>query len=855
MSDAVLRRSLFRVEKPARYVGGEWNEVRKNPRTASLKVALAFPDVYEIGMSYLGQKILYGLLNHDPSVLAERVFAPWPDFEQELRRSGRPLASLENEIPLGEFDIVGFSLLYELNYSNVLTMLDLGGIPFRSVERNERHPLIIAGGPAAFNPEPVAEIFDLFFLGDGEEGFPEILAALRRLRGGGLDRASVLKALSAIEGVYVPSLYAARKQEGSPLLVPKPLGDAPARIPKRVLRTFGRSYFPQRIVVPSLRVVFDRVAMEAARGCPQNCRFCQAASVYFPHRTKDPDFALRTLIGSLRQTGYEDGSLSALSISDYPHLEETVRGFMDEVAREKISLSLSSLRPRGLSAEIVENLLKVRKTGLTLVPEAGTERLRAVINKKLTDAEIAEALTAAFSGGWQLVKFYFMVGLPTETEEDVRAIVALIRRSLESGRSILGRPPRIHVSLSSFIPKPHTPFQWAGMDSEASLAEKQRLVRSELGRAKSVEFKDHPVRTSVLEAAFSRGDRRLNGVLIRAWSKGARFDSWADRLCSGVWTQAFAEEGVDIRDYLGPIDERTDLPWGHIETGLNRSHLRREYALALRGEWSPGCLERSCAECGGCKLRFWKKPPAAFRKPRLPAAQPPLGEATDQLFRYRLIYAKRGKARFLSHIDLIHVLQRAFRRAGVEVRKTQGFHPKMDLSYGPALPLGIEGLREVLEFKSSYRLDGRRLVARLNRSFPAGVRAVRLDHVGTGEPSLSKAIDGLVYSFDWTSEDCVEAWRTAHPAGEDRPPVPDPAALRKRLADYRSRRPDAAGIRATVRGKKVRLVLPAFPQKGLRPQDIAAEAFGITEPAFLLRREAVILRPGCRRIDRAVRIP
>ncbi|HYA48915.1 MAG TPA: TIGR03960 family B12-binding radical SAM protein, partial [Burkholderiales bacterium] len=508
MSEAALKRILSRVEKPARYVGGEWNEVRKDPAAAEVKVALAFPDVHEIGMSYLGQKILYGLLNEDPAVLAERVFAPWPDLEQELRRAGIPLASLENGIPLHAFDVVGFSLLYELNYSNILTVLDLGGIPLRSAERDGRHPLVIAGGPAAFNPEPVAEVFDLFLLGDGEEGFPEILAALRSLRGCGLDRAKTLKALSAIEGVYVPSLYEAERQSGSPLLVPRPKGDAPARIRKRILKGFARSFFPEKIVVPSLRVVFDRVAMEAARGCPQNCRFCQAASVYFPHRAKDPGFVLKTLLRSLRQTGYEDGSLSALSISDYPHLAETVRSFMDETAREKISLSLSSLRPRGLSPEIVESILKVRKTGFTLVPEAGTERLRAVINKKLTDVEIREALTSAFSGGWQLVKFYFMVGLPTETAEDVMAIVDLVRRSLELGRSILGRAPRIHVSLSSFIPKPHTPFQWLGMTSEVDLAEKQRFVRSELGRARSVEFKDHPVRTSVLEAAFSRGDRR-----------------------------------------------------------------------------------------------------------------------------------------------------------------------------------------------------------------------------------------------------------------------------------------------------------------------------------------------------------
>ena len=843
MSDARLERVLSRVEKPARYVGGEWNEVRKDPAKAALKVALAVPDVYEIGMSYLGQKILYALLNREPDILAERVFAPWPDLERELRRSGTPLATLENGLPLRDCDVVGFSLLYELNDSNVLTMLDLGGIPLRSAERDGRHPLVIAGGPAAFNPEPMAEIFDLFLIGDGEEGFPEILTALRTLRGRGLDRPAVLEALSRIEGVYVPSLYAAEKRPGSPLLVPRPLSGAPPRIAKRVLRSFPKSFFPERIVVPSLRVVFDRVAMEAARGCPQNCRFCQAASVYFPHRAKDPALLLKTLVRSLRQTGYEDASLSALSVSDTPHLEAIVRSFMDEMAGEKISLSLSSLRPGGLSPGLVESILKVRKTGFTLVPEAGTERLRAVINKKLTDAEIDEALASAFRGGWQLVKLYFMIGLPTERDEDVRAIVGLVRRALELGRSILGRPPRLHVSVSSFIPKPHTPFQWVGMESEASLAEKQGSVRAELCRAKSVEFKDHAVSTSVLEAAFSRGDRRLGGVLIRAWTKGARFDSWADRLDPGLWAAAFAEEGVDIRDYLGPIDPAADLPWDHIGTGLRKAHLRQELERALRAEPSPGCLERSCDDCDGCDLRFSKKPAPPFRKPRLAAARPPLGEAGEGVLRYRLVYAKRGKARYLSHIDLIHVLQRAFRRAGVEVRKTEGFHPKMDFSYGPALPLGMVGLREVLEFKSPRLLEGRRLISRLNRSFPAGVRAIRLEPVGDGEPSLANAIERLVYSVGWKEDEFIEAWRASRPEGEPGPAAPDAAWLRERLAGFRARHPEAAEVAFSVRGGKVRLTLPPLPRKGLRAQDVVAEVFGLAAPAFLIRREAVVLQP------------
>jgi radical SAM family uncharacterized protein len=844
MSDsASLRRILPRVEKPGRYVGGEWNETRKRPDAAKMRIALAFPDTYEIGMSYLGQKILYSLLNRDREVLAERVFAPWPDFERELRESGLPLSSLENGIPLRDFDILGFSLLYELNYSNVLTILDLGGVPLLAADRDGRHPLVIGGGPAVFNPEPVTEFFDLFLLGDGEEAFPEIVRAVRDSRRQGVGRRALLEGLASIRGVYVPSLYVPTPQSRSPLLYPKPKPGAPPTIAKRVLRGFARSHFPERIVVPSLRVVFDRVAVEAARGCPQNCRFCQASSIYFPHRPKDAGFLIKTVVASLRQTGYEDASLSALSVSDHPHLEPVVGCLMDELAGEKISLSLPSLRPGGLSPGIVEDILKVRKTGFTLVPEAGTERLRSVINKKLTDEDIRNALSFAFAGGWKLVKFYFMVGLPTERDEDLEAIVFMVRQALDLGRAILGSPPRIHISLSSFIPKPHTPFQWMGMEDEPSLAAKQRFVRSGLGRARSVEFKEHPLPASVLEAVFSRGDRRLNGVLLRAWKKGARFDSWGGRLDFSLWREAFAEEGVDPGEYLGPIDRDAVLPWDLFETGLRKSHLLRELDLALEGKPSPTCPERSCADCDGCDLHVPKKPAPPFRKPSLPAARPPLGEPAGEPLRYRAVYSKLDRARYLSHIDLIHVLQRSFRRAGVDVRKTQGFHPKMDLTYGPALPLGMEGLQEVVEFKSSRRFEGREFLARMNRSLPPGIRFLRLERLESRAPALSGAMDGLVYSVDWRSEDFRLAWRAEHGGGEGTfPSGPGLPALKARLEEYVRKNAGAERIHFAFKGRRLYLRFPPAPGKSLRPQDVVARAFGVTDAAFLLRRDEIVLR-------------
>lgn len=823
---SALTRVLGRVEKPGRYVGGEWNEIRKDPARVRTKVALAFPDVYEIGMSYLGQKILYALLNQDRDVLAERVFAPWPDLERELRAAGIPLASLENGLALRDFDIVGFSLLYELNDTNVLTMLDLGGIPLTAAERGERDPLVIAGGPAAFNPEPVADIFDLVFLGDGEEGFPEIVRAVAETERRGLPRRDRLRELARLEGVYVPSLYRPAETEGSPLVVPRPEAGAPAVVRKRLAKDFARSFFPEKIVVPGLRVVFDRVAIEAARGCPQSCRFCQASTLYFPHRPKDGAVVRRTALRSLRQTGYEDLSLSALSIGDHPELEATVRALMDDLAQEKIGLSLSSLRPGKLSRALVEQILKVRKTGFTLVPEAGTDRLRAVIGKKLDAAEIREALTFAFEGGWQLIKLYFMVGLPTETDEDLAGIVSLVREALDLGRSILRGTPRIHLSVSSFIPKPHTPFQWLGMDDEATLARKQAYIRSELGRCRTVEIKTHAIATSVLEAVFSRGDRRLGPVLIDAWKRGARFDGWDDHLDLGAWKAAFAAAGLDRRAYLGPLSRDAVLPWDHIDTRVRKSRLLRELDAALRSERTPDCLGRSCGECDGCDERAWKKParPAALRP--LPPPRAAAGTPSPEILRYRAIYSKRGKARFLSHIDLIHVLQRSFRRAGIEVRKTQGFHPKMDFAYGPALPLGMEALKEVLEFRSGRRLETREFLRRVNACVPPGIRFSALQELGPGAPSLHKATRGLTYSLDRTNADLG--------------PKRGARDIRAALGRFRDSHGQAAAD-FRFAGRRLVLSLPPDPAKGARAQDIVREVFGVEDPVFLIRRDAVSL--------------
>jgi radical SAM family uncharacterized protein/radical SAM-linked protein len=835
-------RLLRGVERPGRYAGGEWNVRRKDPRRARVKVALVFPDAYEIGMSYLGQKILYDILNRRPGVVAERVFAPWPDFEARLREAGRELFSLENRIPLSRFDVLGFSLLYELNASNILTVLASGGVPLFAAERADSHPLVVAGGPAAFNPEPLAEVFDFFFLGDGEEAVVEIVEACGRMRRRGLGRRAILGEMAKIQGVYVPSLYDVLPSDGSPLLVPRPRDGAPARVGKRLLRDLSTAPFPEAILVPGVRPVFDRVAVDTARGCPRNCRFCQATSLYFPHRPRDPRTVVKTVLRSLDATGYEDASLAALSVGDTPGLEAMVRTLMDAFEKRGVSLSLSSLRPGALSDDVARSIARVRKTGFTIVPEAGSERLRRVINKPLRDEDIADALTYAFRNGWQLVKLYFMAGLPTETEEDLRGIARLVGEMVRLGKSVLGRTPRFNVSLSSFIPKPHTPFQWAGMDDARILEEKQRFVRAELGRFRSVAFKDHPVPVSVLEGVFSRGDRRLGPVLRRAWELGARFDSWQDHFDFGRWEEAFRDRAVDYRTYLAALDPAAPLPWDVIDTGLHKVYLRDEYERALRAEPSPICAERDCGECRGCrfpglKLAAGEVPPAFAPEPETPA---PLGRSgePDEVFRYRATYAKTGPARTLSHIDLIHVIQRGFRRARVEVVQTRGFHPKMQMSYGPALPLGMGSFEEILEFKSSRRMEEGDFLPVVNAVLPEGVRFSRLTLLPTGSAHLAASIESLDYAYDLRDPDAAAGLERLKAAAGARGFGALRAAAREREAK------DAPALRLEVDGRRRKLLLAIVPdsRKSLRPQDVVRDLLDVENPVWGLVRERIRLR-------------
>jgi len=700
-----VKEYLSLVSKPVRYLGWEINSIRKDPSEVRLTFCLAFPDVYEVGMSHLGVQILYHILNSKKGVACERVFAPWVDMEKILREKGIPLSSLESSTPLSRFDILGFSLQYELCFTNLLNMLDLSDIPLLSRDRDERFPLIIAGGPTVFNPEPVAEFFDAIVIGDGEEVVLEICDLAIQWKEAQAKKDDLLKTLSNLDGVYVPAFHQGQK------------------IRKRIIPDINGAPFPLCPIVPYMKVVHDRLNLEIARGCKRGCRFCEAGFIYRPYREREPETIMEILNTSLKQTGYEEISLLSLSAGDYSSIGPLLSMLMDRLESNRIAVSFPSLRIETIVGHLAEEVKRVRKTGFTIAPEAASERLRKVINKELDEATLFEGVRELFSMGWKNLKLYFMMGLPTEKEEDLRSIIDLSRKIASLGERQRVHP-QINVSVSTFVPKPHTPFQWEAQISLDTMKERLQFLKENL-RGKKIRFKWQDPHLSLLEGVFSMGDRNLSKVLVEAYHLGCRFDGWSDQFRYDLWKKAFEKTSLELEFYLRKRRYEEPLPWSFVETGVETDFLWQEYQKALEEKLSPACRVGDCHRCNLCDGKE-----IAVREGRPIEIETSKKKSTLRKkglrMKFRLTFTKKGDIRFISHLELAHLFYRAAKRAGLPLYYSEGFHPMPRVIFERALPVGVESLKEIVEIELEGRLSPMELKGKLNQTLPEGIEVTEV---------------------------------------------------------------------------------------------------------------------------------
>ncbi|MBI4685504.1 MAG: TIGR03960 family B12-binding radical SAM protein [Nitrospirae bacterium] len=720
--------SLF--QKPSRYINSEINSLRKE---AEIKVALAFPDTYEVGMSHLGTRVLYKIINDLAYASAERAFQPWPDMEGEMKYKGVTLYSLETKRPLKDFDIVGFSLQHELCYTTVLNMLSLSGIPLHAEERGSCcWPLIIAGGPCTVNPLPMSVFIDAFLIGDGEEAIVEILDTYKRWKREGDGRKeSILKSVSAIKGMYVPTVHGTQYTVNG--------------IKRRFIESLDSAPYPESPIVPYSSIVHDRVNLEISRGCTMGCRFCQAGMIYRPLREKSPDRVLELAEKSLRATGYEEVSFTSLSAGDYSSLLLLLREFNRHFSDQKISLSLPSLRVAAVNKDILREIKSVRKTGFTIAPEAATERLRNVINKNFTLEDYEQSLKSLFEEGWHNLKLYFMIGLPTETGEDIEEITNMALKALRIAKMNTGRYVNLSITISPFVPKAHTPFQWYGQQNINEIKKKSGFLK-EIFYKKGLKFKGHNEDQSLLEAVFARGDERLAALIEKAWSFGCRLDPWTEAFDYNRWIEAMDKTGINARDYAEKtFGENEQMPWNIIDTGIEKKYLYREYQKAISSEVTSDC-RKTCHACG-LKCKEVKNEELKVESSETFHSQSLASNSQVASIRLRAEFSKTGSLKYLSHLEMITAMFRAMRRAEIPLVYSQGFHPAPKVSFGPALSVGITGMREYFDIGLKASFDSESFKQKMNCTLPKGLRIREVALVPAKEPSLSGFISRYEYEI------------------------------------------------------------------------------------------------------------
>ncbi len=754
-----MKKLLPLLPRPTRYLGSEWGTVHRDPKKVRAHIAIGFPDLYEIGMSYLGQKILYEIVNKREDFYAERAYVPCEETAAIMREHGELLATMESDTPLKDIDALGISLTHELCYTNVLYMLDLSGIPLNSADRDDSSPLVIAGGGACFNAEPVAQFFDVVMLGDGEEAIIDVMDVIADCKEKGLGRKGKLEALSKLPGIYIPEFFD-----------PENPGDF--FVEKAVVEDFEPIPFPKDQILPYGQAIHDRLTMEIARGCTRGCRFCQAGIIYRPVRERTPETLTSTLMEGLDRTGYEETSFLSLSTGDYSALDTLFAKSFDYCAAEQISISLPSLRVGSLSNPIMERISTIRRTGATLAPEAGSQRMRDVINKGITEEALLEHALMLYNNGWQNIKLYFMIGLPTETFEDLDAILDLCIKVRDvAGRHI--KKLNITAAVSPFVPKPHTPFQWERQISLDEISERLDYMREKFNMQKRIKLKSHIPRMTFLEGIFSRGDRRLGPVVEKAYKKGALFSSWKDHLNLEPYLEAMAEEGLDPQEYTGARDLEARLPWDHLSCGVSKKFLLTERKRSHAEKITPDCRYDTCRNCGVCEFEGRKsllrqqaqtkeiRPRMVFETrdqtgevpPFVQEEKPDLGAKGSH---FRLWYTKTGTTAYLSQLDLQPVIERAMRRAGLPLTFSQGFHPMPRMSFGRALPVGVESLKEWMNIMLRTKISAKELVDRFNEQMPMGLKVVGADPLTLSKKQAHPQIEDFTLTFTCSDEDRKE---------------------------------------------------------------------------------------------------